>query len=72
MTSTRAIDWAAPVHRADTGSVLTFKVTFGDGLRRFHGFEDPLELKRGWLYYNDDGMPFKGAPPIANRSAAES
>ena len=66
----QAIDWSKPVCRTDTGSTLLFKATSGEGRTSFHGFEDPCELERGWLYYNDDGTPFKGAPPIANLNLA--
>jgi hypothetical protein len=70
MGGAQAIDWTGSVYRTDTGSTLLFMATSGAGPRRFHGFADPTELKRGWLYYNDDGTPFEGAPPIANRGSA--
>jgi hypothetical protein len=66
MGDDHAIDWTRPVCRFDTSSTLAFKATSGEGPTCFHGFEDPCELARGWLYYNDHGTPFRGAPPIAN------
>jgi hypothetical protein len=59
-----AIDWTLPVYRVDTGSQLILKSVNGVGERAFRGFEDPKELSRGHMYYNEDGSPFHGGPAI--------
>lgn len=58
------IDWTRRVYRADTGSELVLKSVNGVGDRVFRGFEDPKELSRGHMYYNEDGSPFHGGPAI--------
>ena len=63
---TPSIDWNARVHRSDTGALLEPRGKFGEGQHAFRGFEDPAESGRGWLYYNEDGSPFRGAPAIEN------
>ena len=66
MPNFKPIDWNRPVFRADSGAMLEAKGVFGTGERAFRGFEDPSQRERGWIYYNQDGSPFCGAPSIKN------
>ncbi len=61
-----AIDWAEPVYLHGTHVPLVHMATQGEGSSRpFHGFVDPMQPERGWLYYNDDGTPFAAGQPFA-------
>jgi hypothetical protein len=67
------IDWSRPVYRQGGTTPLRHMSTNGtngtDTSKVFRGFLDPEEPERGHIYYNNDGTPFKGAPPISNQPA---
>jgi hypothetical protein len=64
------IDWSAPVYRH--GGLVALVPTglwAPDSPRPFRGFVDLEDEERGWIYYNEDGTPFPGAPEISNQPA---